>query len=123
MFIVWLMASASATTPLIGALLFKFGLTDMIIAIVAAWLIGFIPAGLFSEMGLLLQHAAAASSGGSRRGHPVRRGRRLLAAAASSGRGDDPGRLDGALAELNAAIDIGDEAPPASPLILERIGL
>jgi purine-cytosine permease-like protein len=51
MFIVWLMASASATTPLIGALLFKFGLTDMIIAIVAAWLIGFIPAGLFSEMG------------------------------------------------------------------------
>src|SRR6204780_5095957 len=51
MFIVWLMASASATTPLIGALLFKFGLTDMIIAIVASWLIGFIPAGLFSEMG------------------------------------------------------------------------
>jgi purine-cytosine permease-like protein len=51
MFIVWLMASASATTPLIGALLFKFGLTDMIIAIVAAWLIGFVPAGLFSEMG------------------------------------------------------------------------
>jgi purine-cytosine permease-like protein len=51
MFIVWLMASASATTPLIGALLFKFGLTDLIIAIAASWLIGFIPAGLFSEMG------------------------------------------------------------------------
>jgi Permease for cytosine/purines, uracil, thiamine, allantoin len=51
MFIVWLMASASATTPLIGSLLFKFGLTDMIIAIVGAFLIGFIPAGLFSEMG------------------------------------------------------------------------
>jgi purine-cytosine permease-like protein len=51
MFIVWLMASASATTPLIGSLLFKFGLTDMIIAIVVAFLIGFIPAGLFSEMG------------------------------------------------------------------------
>jgi purine-cytosine permease-like protein len=51
MFIVWLMASASATTPLIGALLFKFGLTDMIIAIIGAFLIGFIPAGLFSEMG------------------------------------------------------------------------
>jgi purine-cytosine permease-like protein len=51
MFIVWLMASASATTPLIGALLFKFGLTDMIIAIAVSWLIGFIPAGLFSEMG------------------------------------------------------------------------
>jgi purine-cytosine permease-like protein len=51
MFIVWLMASASATTPLIGLLLYKYGLTDMIIAIVASWLIGFIPAGLFSEMG------------------------------------------------------------------------
>jgi purine-cytosine permease-like protein len=51
MFIVWLMASASATTPLIGLLLFKFGLTYMIAAIVVSWLIGFIPAGLFSEMG------------------------------------------------------------------------
>ena len=36
--------------------------------------------------------------------------------------GGDPGRLDAARAELAAAIDIGDEAPPASPLILERIG-
>jgi purine-cytosine permease-like protein len=52
MFIVWLMASASATTPLIGALLFKFGLTDLIIAIVASWLISFIPAGLFSVVNL-----------------------------------------------------------------------
>ena len=51
MFIVWLMASASATTPLIGLLLFKFGLTYVIAAIVVSWLIGFIPAGLFSEMG------------------------------------------------------------------------
>jgi purine-cytosine permease-like protein len=51
MFIVWLMASASATTPLIGLLLFKFGLTYLIAAIVVSWLIGFIPAGLFSEMG------------------------------------------------------------------------
>jgi len=51
MFIVWLMASASATTPLIGLLLFHFGLTYMIAAIVVSWLIGFIPAGLFSEMG------------------------------------------------------------------------
>ena len=50
-FIVWLMASASATTPLIGLLLFKFGLTYMIAAIVVSWLIAFIPAGLFSEMG------------------------------------------------------------------------
>jgi purine-cytosine permease-like protein len=51
MFIVWLMASASATTPLIGLLLFKFGLTYLIAAIVVSWLIAFIPAGLFSEMG------------------------------------------------------------------------
>jgi len=42
MFIVWLMASASATTPLIGLLLFKFGLTYLIAAIVVSWLIGFI---------------------------------------------------------------------------------
>jgi len=36
--------------------------------------------------------------------------------------GDDPGRLDAARAELAGAIDIGDEPPPASPLIIERIG-
>jgi thymidine phosphorylase len=36
--------------------------------------------------------------------------------------GDDPGRLDAARAELAMAIGIGDEPPPASPLILERIG-
>lgn len=51
MLIVWLMASASATTPLIGALLFHFGLTNMILAIILSWAIGLIPAGLFSEMG------------------------------------------------------------------------
>jgi purine-cytosine permease-like protein len=51
LFIVWLMASASATTPLIGSLLFHYGLTLMILAIVVAFLIGVIPAGLFSEMG------------------------------------------------------------------------
>jgi thymidine phosphorylase len=37
--------------------------------------------------------------------------------------GDDPARLDAARAELAAAIDIGDEPPPAAPLILQRIGL
>jgi thymidine phosphorylase len=37
-------------------------------------------------------------------------------------RGEDPGRLDPARAELAGAIDIGDEAPPDRPLILERIG-
>jgi hypothetical protein len=38
-------------------------------------------------------------------------------------RGDDPGRLDAARAELAGAIDVGDEPAPASPLILQRIGL
>lgn len=51
MTIVWLMASASATTPLIGSLLFHFGLTDMVLAILLSFLIGLVPAGLFSEMG------------------------------------------------------------------------
>jgi thymidine phosphorylase len=37
-------------------------------------------------------------------------------------RGDDPSRLDAARAELHAAIDIADELPPVSPLILQRIG-
>src|SRR6202453_2993733 len=36
--------------------------------------------------------------------------------------GDDPSRLDAARAELAQAIDIGDEAPPASPLMILRIG-
>lgn len=51
MTVVWLMASASATTPLIGFLLFHYGVTDLILAIVLSWLIGLVPAGLFSEMG------------------------------------------------------------------------
>ncbi len=51
LFIVFAMASASATTPLIGLLLFKMGLTNMVIAILVAFLIGMIPAGIFSEMG------------------------------------------------------------------------
>ncbi len=51
LFIVWAMASASATTPLIASILYQIGLTNLIAAIVIAWLIGFIPAGLFSEMG------------------------------------------------------------------------
>lgn len=37
-------------------------------------------------------------------------------------RGDDPARLEAALAELAGAIDIGHQPPPAGPLILERIG-
>ncbi len=49
--IVWAMTSASATTPLIGALLFHVGLWYMICAIVVSWAIFLIPCGLFSEMG------------------------------------------------------------------------
>ncbi len=45
------MASASALTPIVGSQLFTFGLWWMVAAIVGAWLLAFIPAGLFSEMG------------------------------------------------------------------------
>lgn len=51
LFIVWCMTSASATTPLIAALLFNVGLWYMIGAIVVSWAIFLIPCGLFSEMG------------------------------------------------------------------------
>jgi thymidine phosphorylase len=37
-------------------------------------------------------------------------------------RGDDPARLPAAQAELAGAIEIGDDPPSATPLILERIG-
>ncbi len=50
-FVVWAMASASALTPILGELLFNFGLVWLIVAIVLAWVLAFIPAGLFSEMG------------------------------------------------------------------------
>jgi thymidine phosphorylase len=36
--------------------------------------------------------------------------------------GDDPARLDAARAELDRAIDIGDEPPAASRLIIDRMG-
>lgn len=51
LFIVWLMASASATTPIVGMLLYGYGLWYLIGAIVVAWLVAAVPAGLFSEMG------------------------------------------------------------------------
>ncbi|TCP49359.1 purine-cytosine permease-like protein [Tamaricihabitans halophyticus] len=51
MFIVWLMAASSATTPLVGDLLYDYGMTNFVIAALIAWLIALIPAGLFSEMG------------------------------------------------------------------------
>ncbi len=50
-------------------------------------------------------------------GEPVTKGQPVVEL-----HGDDPGRLDAARAELAGAIDIGDEPPPASPLIIERIG-
>jgi thymidine phosphorylase len=53
----------------------------------------------------------------AKQGEPVTKGQPVLEL-----HGDDPSRLDAARAELSAAIDIGDEPPPASPLILERIG-
>ena len=36
--------------------------------------------------------------------------------------GDDPRRLEAARAELAGAIEIGDDPPPARPLVIERIG-
>jgi purine-cytosine permease-like protein len=51
LFILWAMASASALTPIIGFQLYEFGLWWMIAAIVLAWVLAFVPAGLFSEMG------------------------------------------------------------------------
>ncbi|EZQ11528.1 thiamine permease [Candidatus Acidianus copahuensis] len=50
-FIFWAMASASATTPLIGYLLQNLGLYNLIIAFTISLLIGLLPAGLFSGMG------------------------------------------------------------------------
>lgn len=46
MFIVWLNGAGLGRYPLIGALLFPFGLTYMIAALAVSWLIGFISAGL-----------------------------------------------------------------------------
>ena len=55
MFIVWLMASASATTPLIGFLLFPYGLAYMIAAIVVAFLgIG----GILLAIAGIVQHVS-----------------------------------------------------------------
>src|SRR6202161_4216703 len=50
-------------------------------------------------------------------GEPVAKGEPILEL-----HGDDRGRRDAARAELDAAIDIGDEAPADRPLILQRMG-
>lgn len=47
----WAMASASATTPLVGLLLAGTGLWNMLAVISIALIIGIVPAGLFSNMG------------------------------------------------------------------------
>jgi purine-cytosine permease-like protein len=47
----WAMASASATTPLVGLLLAGTGLFNMFAVITIALVIGIVPAGLFSNMG------------------------------------------------------------------------
>ncbi|PYB67817.1 purine-cytosine permease [Thermoplasma sp. Kam2015] len=54
MMVFWSMASASALTPLIGYLLYPLGLIYMLIAITIAFFIGFIPVGIFSDMGRLI---------------------------------------------------------------------
>ncbi|ABP95296.1 MULTISPECIES: purine-cytosine permease family protein [Metallosphaera] len=50
-FIFWAMASASATTPLIGYLLENLGLVNLLLVFTISLAIGLVPAGLFSEMG------------------------------------------------------------------------
>lgn len=47
----WAMASASATTPLAGLLLYGVGITNFVVVVLLSLLIGLIPAALFSEMG------------------------------------------------------------------------
>lgn len=51
LFSIWGLASASATTPVIGLILYDVGLVNFCIAVLIAGLIGIIPAGLFSEQG------------------------------------------------------------------------
>lgn len=51
LFSIWGLASASATTPVIGLLLYNVGLVNFCIAVVIAGIIGIVPAGLFSEQG------------------------------------------------------------------------
>jgi len=51
LFIFWAMASASATTPLIGYLLYDMGLKWAIVAMFLGLALGIVPTWLFSEMG------------------------------------------------------------------------
>ena len=49
--VTWTMTSASATTPLVGLLLYPYGLWYMVAGILVTWAIFAIPVGVFSEMG------------------------------------------------------------------------
>ncbi|MQY18532.1 purine-cytosine permease family protein [Nocardia macrotermitis] len=51
LFITWAMTAASAMTPLIGAILYPYGLWYTIAAMAVSWLVFLVPCGLFSEMG------------------------------------------------------------------------
>lgn len=51
LFLIWALASASATTPVIGLILYALGVGHFLLAVVMAGVIGIIPAGLFSEQG------------------------------------------------------------------------
>lgn len=50
-FLVWFMASNSATTPVIGYLLFPLGLQGLLVAMACALVLGLVPAGLVTMMG------------------------------------------------------------------------
>lgn len=51
LFLIWALASASATTPVIGLILYKLGVGHFLLAVMLAGVIGIVPAGLFSEQG------------------------------------------------------------------------
>ncbi|WP_423820547.1 cytosine permease [Salinisphaera sp. SPP-AMP-43] len=51
LFTIWGLASASATTPVIGLLLYDLGVLNFCIAVVLATLVGIVPAAILSEQG------------------------------------------------------------------------
>ena len=51
LFTVWLMTPAGVTGPLVGYLFFKYGTWNFLATVAIAFMIGFVPAGVLSEMG------------------------------------------------------------------------
>ena len=51
LFTVWLMTPAGVTGPLVGYLFFKYGTWNFVATVAIAFMIGFVPAGVLSEMG------------------------------------------------------------------------